>query len=100
MDSAVQGAFSVTSWYLIRNFLASLILLGAFACTWASAALRVLTLFTPPVGAEGDGCADRVCATDVALFSFCEIAAVAGMTLVPTNGWIRFLRKCERRAIV
>ena len=67
-----------------------------FTCAEVSAALRVRTLFGSPAEGDGDGCADREGAADVALFSAC-VVAFAGMVLLPITGCMKFLREYDRR---
>ena len=96
MACTVHGEPSGSKWQEVRNFFASLSLLGDLACDMGSALLRVLTLLASPDDGEGSGWAGRVGAADIALFLVCALAALAGITLSPVTGTVKFLIKCER----
>ena len=66
------------------------------ACDRGSALLHILTLLASPDDGEGSGWAGQVGTADIALFSVCALAALAGITLSPVNGMVKFLIKCER----
>src|ERR1700761_7043815 len=99
MVSAEQASFSEIKWTEIRNFLASLYLVGFFACAWASAALLVRALFTSLAVGDDSGWADRGDAADEALFSACTFAAVAGIVLFPWVVCARFFKEWWRGGV-
>ena len=92
----MHGVPSGSRWQEARNFLASLSFPVGLICVRGSALLRILTLLASPDDGEGSRRVGWVGAADVALFSVCALAVLAGIALFPVIGRVKFLMKCVK----